>query len=287
MDRVFLHCPGANNTFQADDIPYTRLAPARLLHFGYPPLMRRMFADDGGELERVLAQVKAQGLTTSLDMAKPDPESEAGRAAWHRILKRVLPHADLFLPSLDEILYMLDRPRWAVWEAASRKVLANAPADGSWLTDLSDRLLDMGVAVVALKLGHQGLYLRTSNDRARWATVGPSAPSSIDAWLKRELLAPCFQVDVVGTTGSGDCTIAGFLTGWLKGLPPEEVMTGAVAVGACNVEKADAVSGVPAWAQVQERIRSNWPRRGVQLKLPGWRWDADRSIWIGPADAVF
>lgn len=42
-------------------------------------------------------------------MAKPDPTSEAGRKDWNRILERVLPYVDIFLPSLEEILYMIDR----------------------------------------------------------------------------------------------------------------------------------------------------------------------------------
>jgi len=49
-DRSFLHCPGANQTFGAEDIPYDDLAGARLFHFGYPPLMPRMYADDGAQL---------------------------------------------------------------------------------------------------------------------------------------------------------------------------------------------------------------------------------------------
>ncbi len=48
--------------------------------------------------------------------------------------------------------------------------------------------------------------------------------------------APCFDVEVVGTTGSGDATIAGFLSALLRDASPEEAMTMAVAVGACNVE---------------------------------------------------
>ena len=89
---------------------------------------------------------------------------------------------------------------------------------------------------------------------------------------------------VVGTTGSGDCTIAGFLTGLLEGLSPEHIMTSAVAVGACNVEQADATSGILTWSAVQQRIRSDWPRRPVAVSLPGWRWDEAHGVWRGPDD---
>ncbi|MEA2069003.1 MAG: carbohydrate kinase family protein, partial [Verrucomicrobiota bacterium] len=35
FDRMFVHDPGANNTFKADDIDYDRVAECDLFHFGY------------------------------------------------------------------------------------------------------------------------------------------------------------------------------------------------------------------------------------------------------------
>lgn len=42
IDRIFLHNPGANDSFCADDISDELLKDAALFHFGYPPLMRSM-----------------------------------------------------------------------------------------------------------------------------------------------------------------------------------------------------------------------------------------------------
>ena len=42
-DRIFLHDPGANDSFCQADIPDEALEGAALFHFGYPPLMRRMY----------------------------------------------------------------------------------------------------------------------------------------------------------------------------------------------------------------------------------------------------
>lgn len=279
VDRIFLHCPGANDTFGADDVDYTKLDDARLFHFGYPPLMRRMYADGGGELSTLLRRVKERGVTTSLDMARPDPASEAGRADWRTILSRSLPHVDVFLPSFDETLFMLDRPRFDDLERQSPDGDLNSSAGGPLLRALADELIGMGAAIVGIKLGTQGLYLRTTKDPARLASAGRCSPAQVDDWSDRELLAPCFAVDVVGTTGSGDSTIAGFLGGLLKALPPEETMTAAVAVGACNVEKADATSGIPHWSAVQKRLNAAWARRPVSCSLPGWTWDEQQLIW--------
>ncbi|MDB4868009.1 MAG: sugar kinase, ribokinase, partial [Cohnella sp.] len=115
------------------------------------------------------------------------------------------------------------------------------------------------------------------------ARMGRGAPDPLETWCDRELLATCYEVSAVGTTGAGDCTIAGFLTGLLHGGTPESVLDGAVAVGACNVERADAVSGVPSWADVQRRMEAGWMRRDNKLALPGWN-RGDNGLWVGPGD---
>jgi sugar/nucleoside kinase (ribokinase family) len=284
VDRVFLHCPGANDSFCADDVDSARLSGARLFHFGYPPLMRRMFVDGGVELSSLLTRVRDCGLATSLDMARPDPASEAGRANWRQLLERVLDHVDFFLPSFEEILFMLDRKRFDRLERDSVGGDLNALADGALLRDLSDQLLAMGAAIVLLKLGTQGVYLRTTPEKSRLADCGAGAPAPVADWVGRELLAPCLQADVVGATGAGDCAIAGFLAGILRGMSPEAAMVSATAVGACNVEQADATSGIPAWSVVQQRIESGWPRRRISVSLPGWQWDETAGVRRGSHD---
>ncbi|MCK4624508.1 MAG: carbohydrate kinase family protein [Phycisphaerae bacterium] len=267
IDRTFLHCPGANDTFSADDIDYGNLTGARLFHFGYPPIMRRMFIDDGSELEKLLLGVKQKGLTVSLDMAKPDPASAAGQADWPTLLERVLPCVDVFCPSIDEILFMLDRERFEHLSQQSLNADIMPFVDSDLLDEISQRLIDMGAAIVVLKLGSAGLYARTTASRARLVEAGAAKPGDIDGWTEREIIVPCFKVEVAGTTGSGDCAIAGFLAGLLHGQSPEESMTTAAAVGACNVERPDATSGVRSWDEVQSRINSGWQRHKVILKL--------------------
>ncbi len=249
VDRMFLHCPGVNDTFQASDVNYAKLTGSRLFHFGYPPIMRRMYLNNGAELETMFRRVKQQGLITTLDMTMPDPQSEAGQLDWAALLLRVLPHVDVFLPSLDEMLLMLRQHPDEI--------------TGETLSSLAEHLLSFGAKTVVLKLGDQGLYVRNAD---------------------HELIAPCFQVNVVGATGSGDCTIAGFIAGLMKNLSLEETLTAAVAVGACCCEAADATSGVPSWETVQQRITTGWPRRLITLPLPRWREDTRTGLRLGPAN---
>jgi sugar/nucleoside kinase (ribokinase family) len=281
IDRTFLHCPGTNNTFGPEDLAPALLAQARHLHFGYPPLMRRMFTSGGEELAAILRAAKDQGLSTSLDMSMPDPTRPSGKADWPAILARALPYVDAFLPSGEELVYMLRRARY---DALARQVGpagmldALSPAE---IGELAAEALALGARLVGLKLGHRGFYLRTAAPLGNLGRGGPRDPS---AWAGRELWAPCFKVQVVSTLGSGDATIAGFLAGMLRGQGPEEAITSAVAVGACNVEAADATSGIRPWEETQQRIAQGWARLKAHVEGEGWRWDAASGLWRGPHD---
>lgn len=280
VDRIFLHCPGANDTFDADDVDYDQVAGVRLFHFGYPPLMKRMYEAGGLQLVEVFRRAKETGVTTSLDMALPDPSSPAGQADWREILRAVLPHVDLFLPSIEEILFML-RP------VASQALCAEAGGPNilplirpELLSDVSQELIELGSKIVALKLGDRGLYLRTTC-LADLEALGRAQPTDAAAWANREFWAPCFQVEMVGTTGSGDASIAGFLCALLRDLSPEQAVTAAVAVGACNVEAADALSGIRPWDETWQRVRSGWARHDLELDAPGWHLDEQHLLWVG------
>jgi len=280
VDRIFLHHPGANDTFGVDDIRYDLVADSRLFHFGYPPLMKRMYEAGRSELMQVLQRAKDTGVTTSLDMALPDPSSPAGRADWRGILRSVLPHVDLFLPSIEEILFMLRSVTYQTLceEAGGPNILPLIRPE--LLSDVSQELIELGSKIVALKLGDRGLYLRTAGLRDLEA-LGRARPSDAAAWANRELWAPCFQVEMVGTTGSGDATIAGLLSALLRDLSPEQAITAAVAVGACNVEAADALSGIRPWDETWHRVRSGWARQELVLDAPGWHLDEQYQLWMG------
>jgi sugar/nucleoside kinase (ribokinase family) len=278
IDRIFLHCPGANDTFTADDVRYDLVAQARLFHFGYPPLMRLMYADDGAQLVEIFRRARQTGVTTSLDMAVSDPASAAGRANWRQILTATLPYVDLFQPSIEEILYMLRRNTFDELSRHSQGGDILPAVTPQLLTDLSGELLSLGAKIVALKLGYRGLYLRTAGSTAL-ADMGRAGPADPVAWADQELWVACFRADVVGTTGSGDSTIAGFLSALLRGMGPDEAATAAVAVGGCNVEAADALSGIRPWDDTMRRVADGWQHHPLVLDVPGWRYDAERQLW--------
>jgi len=246
-DRRFLHNPGANDDFSDQDVNMDLVKDARLFHFGYPPVMARMYSDEGRQLQSLFRRVKDAGLTTSLDMTFPDPDSPAGKADWVTILKNVLPYVDVFVPSFDEIAFML-------WKKM------DIPLSREKLAEISGQLLSMGARMVMIKLGNRGLYLHCGS-RSSLNGMGKAAPNKLYQWADFEAWLPCYSVEVVGTTGSGDVTIAGFLASLLRGLTPVDALNTALAVGACCVEAADALSGILPWDKTLERINTGWNRR--------------------------
>lgn len=258
-DRIVLHCTGTNATFGAQDIDYDAVGAARMFHLGYPPLLPRLIADGGAELTQIYQRIKAGGTVTSLDMALPDPNEPAGKVDWRRILQNTLPYVDVFVPSIEEILFMLRRADYDAWQP---NVMPHLSRD--YLHALADELLSYGAVIVGFKLGALGFYLRSSPDASAFARL---ARLSLDvpAWTGGEWYHPAFAVQVAGTTGAGDAAYAALLMALLRGSPPAEAVRWACAVGACNVEIADATSGVRTWDATAARMAAGWALRPERL----------------------
>ena len=161
-DRTLLTHTGVYNQYSLADIDLDKVAGCKLFHLGYPTLLPRLFADDGVRLRDVLRAVKDLGVITSIDMSLPPPDSPSGRADWRAILRRCLPLIDIFLPSIEEIMFML-RP--ADLAASGARLLDSLTAE--YLAGLADDLLALGAGIVGFKLGERGLFLRCSVDRSR------------------------------------------------------------------------------------------------------------------------
>ena len=283
-DRIFMGHPGASDTFGAGDIDYERVAQADLFHFGYPPVMRRMYSDNGAELVEIFRRVKAAGggkLLTSLDMCFPDPRKPGGKVNWRTILSGALPYVDIFLPSFDELMFMLHKREFKPFLHLRQTDALLKMMTPELLHRLSGELLEMGVKVAGIKLGGRGLYLRTASRKA----LEPLASClDVEGWSGRELWTACFRVQVAGTTGAGDATIAGFLSGILRNLSPAETMKMAVAVGACDVEAVDALSGIQSWEATRQRVEDGWRQYELKLEAPGWKRDSESGLWSKPPE---
>ena len=257
LDRVFLHNPGANDTFSGADIPDQALTDTVLFHFGYPPLMKRTWENSGKELIAMFRRMKQKGIATSLDLAAVDPNAPAGQADWKQILSGVLPYVDFFVPSFEELCWMLDRERYI------RLALKDGDmTDGLNMEEeampLAEKLLAMGTRIAVIKCGTSGMLLRSA-DRTGISRIGPRLELDSEVWSNRTILQPCFRADIVrNSAGAGDTSIAAFLAAVLSGRKPEECVALACAEGACCVTTYDALSGLKPLDELEDRIRRGW-----------------------------
>ena len=240
-DRIFLHNPGANDTFRAKDLDFEKIAQADFFHFGYPPIMRHMYENEGEELAGIFRRVKEAGLTTSLDMAAVDPDSDAGKADWGKILEKVLPYVDYFVPSAEELCFMADRPRYEEWmtRAAGGDVTSVISVEED-IRPLAKRVLDMGASSLLIKCGAPGMYF----------TDG-----------KKEIFESSYTPErVLSGTGAGDTSIAAFLKARMEGRSIEESLHLAAATGASCVEAYDALGGLRSFEELERRINEGWEK---------------------------
>jgi len=142
-ERSFLHFLGANQHYGYDDFDFASFRNYRILHLAGILLTPSLDGEPGA---RVLRKAREAGLTTSLDTAW----DSTGR--WLKAVGPMLPHTDLFLPSLEEakMLSGLEKP-----------------------AAIADFFLKAGVKVVALKMGSAGSYFKSAGGEEGLVPVYP------------------------------------------------------------------------------------------------------------------
>lgn len=260
VDRIFLHDPGANNTFTNADIPEEALEGAALFHIGYPPVMRKLYENDGAELAVILRRMKDRNIATSMDMTNVDPNSEAGKLDWVKILSNVLTHTDFFVPSFEELCFMLNRQRYEQLSVGGDMTEGlDMMAD---VKPLAEKCLELGCRAVLIKCGISGMYYKTAGEAAM-QDVGSNLGLDTTVWANQEGIQPCFKADqVLSGTGAGDTSIAAFLMAAAMGRTPSQCAALAAAEGACAVTAYDALSGLKTMEELEARIASGWETMG-------------------------
>jgi sugar/nucleoside kinase (ribokinase family) len=266
IDRMFLHAPGVNDTFCSADVSDEAMEGVDLLHFGYPSLMRKMFLNGGEELITLFSRAKEKGLVTSLDFSAIDPGSEAGSVDWRSILQEVMPYVDFFVPSLEELGYMMDPALYDEWQRkADGGSIENVVTVEHDVRPLADQLLDWGAKGLLIKCGAPGIYYRTA-DREKMQGVCDRLGLSAEEWAEKEGFEPSFVPKCVrSATGAGDTSIAAFLTSILRGNSLTKSVCMATAAGASCVEAYDALSGLSSFEDLEKRVESGWKKTDVSI----------------------
>ncbi|WP_299537980.1 sugar kinase [uncultured Herbaspirillum sp.] len=198
----------AASRYRAADLPVQAIAGAGALHLSGISLAISESACEAGLA--AMAQARAAGVTTSLDTNLrlrlwPLPRAREKMAAALRL-------CDVCLPS---------------WE------------DVSMLTGLNDRdaivdqLLAYGVKLVAFKLGQEGCYVATSE--------------------QRRMVAP-YPVQALDATGAGDCFGGAFMAELMAGRDPFQAARYANVAAALSTTGYGAVQPIPYRDQVEAAL---------------------------------
>jgi sugar/nucleoside kinase (ribokinase family) len=195
-ERSFAHCVGAPKLMdKALFLMHLDLfARSRMALVGYYSLMPNL----EGDLPEVFAAIRGTGCRTALDAA--------GSGGGIEPLDRILPHLDVYCPSLAE---------------AAHQTGTSEPQE------ILRAYRECGAAgLVGVKLGSRG------------ALLSPAAGQYVEV--------PCVPPPgaIVDTTGAGDCFYAGLLTGLLRGMGPREAGLLGAAAGACCVTALGATAGI-------------------------------------------
>ena len=241
-DKSTIHLRGAAQSFCADDFSTELFRDVGLFHFGYPLTMPGLYRENGEGFMRMLKCARSAGAVTSVDTCLPDIKAEPGQIDWQPILKRTMPYIDLFLPSLEEALYMTDREQYIRRRqvCGAAEMLPDIPK--TEICALADSMLGYGAKIVLLKCGGRGLYLRTAS-RDALASILP--PDMLDAWSQCEMWEQPHRVDAMrSTTGAGDTAVAGFLCALRKKLLPGDALRLAAYTAARCIASYDTVSQI-------------------------------------------
>ena len=278
VDRFYLHHCGANDTFCYDDVDFDLVGRSKLMLFGYPPWMAKLYANTGSELTKILKKTKELGTTTALDLSWPPVDCD-----WRAILEDWVPLSDIMVPSAEELFYFLHKDEFL--EKKAKLGPKESPLDRitvGEIAGLGADLLKMGAAIAMVKCGHRGLYVRTAG-KARLLKMGAAGCADLDNWAERELWFPVYQEErFVGALGSGDSAIAGFLSAFVRNHSVESCLRYANAAGSMNVTVPDGLTWNKGFDDLTKRIQAGWKTKDLRIDEPGWK--KERQFWVGPED---
>ena len=202
IDRFYLHHCGANDTFGYDDMDFDLVRRSKLMLFGYPPWMKKLYENTGHELMKILKKTKELGTTTALDLSLPDVDGYGDSIDWYSIVKNWVPHSDIMVPSAEEIFYFLYKDKFLEKKANlghKETVLDNMTVKE--ISDIGKDLIEMGSAIAMVKCGNRGLYVRTAG-KDRLSQLGAAGCSDLENWANRELWFPVYQEEKSPTAWS-------------------------------------------------------------------------------------
>ena len=255
-DRAFLHDSAANDSFKEEDIDYEVVKEADYFHFGYPTLMKEFYRTDKDELQNMYRKVKKLNLITSLDVTAVDPESETADIDWNKRLSEVLPYVDFFMPSIEELCFMLDREKYYEMQKRGSDDVCMYLSLSEDVIPMAEKVLNLGCKGVLIKCGAAGLFLMTA-DSSRMEEL--SEKISVEEWADKKIFQNSYVPDrILSGTGAGDTSIAAFIYGMCNEMSPEDTLKIAAGTGASCITEYDTLSGLLSIEALKNKIQNGW-----------------------------
>lgn len=214
----FARKPGADTQIRKEELDQRLLSDCKIFHFGSLSLTDE--PAKGATLEAVSIAKKAGALISYDPNYRPSLWKNEKTAI--EAMKAVIPFSDMMKVSDEESLLLTGKSSYE---------------------DAADKLLSMGLKLVAITLGGDGVLVATAD---------------------RKEMIEAFRTEAVDTTGAGDSFWGGFLSRFLslnKGIDAlewEEIRTcavmGNVVAGLC-VQKRGGIPSIPGPEEVEEFMR--------------------------------
>lgn len=200
----------AASRMRPDDVPVDAIAGARVLHVSG---ISQAISDTACDaVFRAIEVARESGVKVSYD---PNLRLKLWPLARARsVIHATAVQADLFLPSLED--------------ATQLTGFADPHA-------IADYYLELGVKLIALKMGKDGVLVATPAERH---------------------VVAGFAVDTVDTTGAGDTFDGAFVTQWLSGVDLVTAARYANAAAALSTTGHGAVVPIPRAEEVREFLAS-------------------------------
>jgi 2-dehydro-3-deoxygluconokinase len=204
----YLRAGSAASRYAPDDLPLDAIAAAQVLHLSGVSLAISASACDAALA--AIGHARANGVQVSFDTNLRLKLWPLARA--RAVMVEAIRHTDICLPSWDDV---------AVLTGLTGR------------DELVDYLLALGPRIVALKLGKQGAYVATPNERR---------------------VVPGHVVDAVDATGAGDCFGGAFIARIVAGDDPFAAARYANVAAALSTQGFGAVAPIPDRNAVEKAL---------------------------------
>jgi fructokinase len=206
----FYRTPCADLLLTEAELPQNWLKQIKFLHVGSVSLTHQPSRQATLRAAKI---AKSNGAVVTFDPNLRLDLWSGGITEYRRVAKQLLKVTDIFLPSKDELLLLMDtqNQKEAIYDA-----------------------LKLGPNVICIKQGSAGVN-----------TIVKSSNGNLE-----ETQQSAFDVQVVDTTGAGDGFNAGFIAALAKGLPFSEAVRQGCAVAALVITKEGAMTALPTKQQL-------------------------------------